>query len=193
MAKLDIAKTVQAQDRLLEVLENPLHRQIIENQRRHVLLEILLRWEEILSPEMTVEEPVYILNVVGDGGYLRGRKAVGDFYHSWSLTGQNVVVVENEEMLVGDRGLAKEGFMNQYFRGDSLQKLGFDIDDQDGWYIRKSRMLSFWPYDERARMIGEHSTSIGSPELIKIPADEVIFQDEVDRKLTPLLRPLPKF
>jgi hypothetical protein len=193
MAKLDITTTVQAQDRLLEVLENPLHRQIIENYRRHALLEILTRWEEILSPEMTVEEPVYILNVSGEGVNLRGRKAVGDFYRSWTLTGQSVIVTEDEEILVGDRGFGKEQFLNQYFRGEGLRKLGFDIDDPEGWYIKRVQLVSFWPYDERGRLIGEHGSSIGSPEVRKIPLDEVIFQDEVDRKLTPLLRPLPKF
>jgi hypothetical protein len=193
MTKLDITDTVQASDRLLAVLENPLHRQIIENYRRHVILEAINRWQEILSPEMTVEEPVYILNVAGEGGYLRGRKAVGDFYHSWTLTGQNVVAVESQEIVVGDRGLGKEGYISQYFRGESLRKLGFDIDDPEGWYTKKEHMVSFLPYDERGRLIGEHGSSIGSPEVRKIPSDEVILQDEVDRKLTPLLRPLPKF
>jgi hypothetical protein len=193
MAKLDVSLNVTAQDDLLAKLENPLHRQIIENYRRHSLLESLGRWQEILTPDMTVEHPEYRVNVTGEGGILRGVEEIGKFYAQWVSTGQNVLVVQDEEIAVGDRGFGKESFISQFFTGAALRALGFDVDDPEGWYVKRAMLISYWPYDERGRMIGEHSTSFGSPDIYKIDASEVITQEENDAKLTPLLRPLPKF
>ena len=65
MAKKDIAVTISAADRLLETTTDPLHRQILENYRRHAILEVCGLWEEIFTPEMTVEHPLYCFNVSG--------------------------------------------------------------------------------------------------------------------------------
>jgi hypothetical protein len=59
VAKKDMASTISAADRLLETLTDPLHRQIIENYRRHAILEVCGEWEDIFTPDMTVEVPEY--------------------------------------------------------------------------------------------------------------------------------------
>jgi hypothetical protein len=59
MSKLDITMLTRAADETLAVTENPRHRQILENYRRHAILETTGRWQEIFTPEMTVEHPVY--------------------------------------------------------------------------------------------------------------------------------------
>jgi hypothetical protein len=193
MSKLDISQLVKAHDSLLAVLENPRHRQIVENYRRHLLLEVLGRWQEILAPDMTVADPLYILTVSGEGGYLRGASQVAAFYAQWVSTGQNVLVMENEDIAVGDRGLGKESVFSQYFKGDSLRQMGFYVDEPDSWYIKRVHSVSYFPYDESARLIGEHGGSVGTPEIFKITPQEVVTQEEANEKLTPLLHPLPVF
>ena len=46
---------------LLRTVEDPRHRAILSNYRRHALLEVSGRYEEILTPAMTISNPVYRL------------------------------------------------------------------------------------------------------------------------------------
>jgi hypothetical protein len=54
---LDIGLNAAAHDRLLETLDNPRHRRIVANYRRHALLEVAGEWEPIFAPDMTIEIP----------------------------------------------------------------------------------------------------------------------------------------
>jgi hypothetical protein len=46
----DPAVTISAADRLLTVTASPLRRQILENYRRHAILEVTGNWEDIFGP-----------------------------------------------------------------------------------------------------------------------------------------------
>jgi len=76
MARLDISKLTRAADEALETTDHPLHRQILENYRRHAILETTGRWREIFTPEMTVEHPIYRNHASGKSEVLDGRDAV---------------------------------------------------------------------------------------------------------------------
>jgi hypothetical protein len=192
VARLDITKNVVAQDRLLETLENPRHRHIIENYRRHALLEVSGRHEEIFSPEMSIEEPFYVMNFGPIQGPLRGRE-VRDFYRDMVESGGNVMVMEEEVIAVSDAGLGQEGKISQFMPGAALAAMGMEVGDPAGWYQVRTRVVTFWPFDERARMIGEHGGSVGPPEVIGVSAGDVITQVEARDKLAPLIRDLPVF
>jgi hypothetical protein len=71
--------------------------------------------------------------------------------------------------------------------------MGDDADDLDAWYMKRTMVASFWPYDERARLIGEHGGSIGPVEIMQIPESEVITQAEAREKLLPIINPLPAY
>ena len=49
----------------LECIENPFHRAILKNYFRHLLLEISGYWDQILVPELTIDEPVYRIGHLG--------------------------------------------------------------------------------------------------------------------------------
>jgi len=105
MAKKDIAVTISAADRLLETTTDPLHRQILENYRRHAILEVCGLWEEIFTPEMTVEHPLYYFNVSGfAGNKAEGPEEVQAIYRMLAETGAGVQVVEDERLMVADWG-----------------------------------------------------------------------------------------
>ena len=157
MLKPDVAVTISAADRLLETTTNPLHRQILENYRRHAILEVCGYWEDIFLPSMTVEEPMYYFNVRGfPGNKAEGAEAVQKIYKHLAESSGAVMVVEDERLMVSDWGFASEALFNTYYRGHTLIEDGIEVDSPEGYYILKQRYVLLWPYDDRGRLMGEH-------------------------------------
>ncbi len=195
MAKKDIAVTISAADRLLETTTNPLHRQILENYRRHAILEVCGEWKDIFLPEMTVEYPLYYFNVTGfAGNKAEGPEEVQAIYRMLAETGAGVQVVEDERLMVSDWGFASEATFNSYYRGSTLIDVGVPVDDPDGYFIMRQKYVMLWPYDERGRMIGEQVyENKAFYELIQIPQDDFLTIADARERLLPMLRPLPIF
>jgi hypothetical protein len=193
--KKDIAVTISAADRLLESTTNPLHRQILENYRRHAILEICGEWQDIFVPEMTVEYPLYYFNVTGFAGYkAEGPEEVQAIYRMLAESGGGVQVVEDERLMVSDWGFASEATFNSYYRGSTLIDVGITVDDPDGYFVMRQKYVMLWPYDERGRMIGEQVyENKAFYQLIQIPQDEFLTIEDARARLLPMLRPLPDF
>lgn len=189
MAKLDVRMLTRAADDLLKTLENPLHRQIIENYRRHSLLEVTGQWELIFAPDMTVEHPVYYLDVDGDSVTLDGYEQVSGFYKQLTASDATVIVLQDEQLAVADWGFASEAIFNTYIDGHALPG---GVDGK--FYVVRRRVAMHWPYDRRGRLIGEHVYEhAAQTETVEIPESEFITFDEARKKLIPLIRPLPPF
>lgn len=191
MPKFDISMNVQEHDRLLATLKNPLHRRIIENYRRHALLEVMGFWEQIFEPEMTVETPIYKLSYEGTEGTLTGEEVV-DFYRSMARSARNAIVVTDETIVVGDEGFGQRSYHTQFLKGAAIRALGHEVDDDNAWYAFKQLIVSFWPYDEAGRMIGEWGSAVGKPEIMKIDESDVVTVEQARKVLRPQLRPLYK-
>jgi hypothetical protein len=56
----------------------------------------------------------------------------------------------------GRLGICDELTFHQLAAGSDLRALGYDVDDADGLYHVSSRQAFIWPYDDRARLAGEH-------------------------------------
>lgn len=192
MDKPDIATLMTAADKLLERTDNPRHRQILENYRRHALLEVSGDWEPILAPDMTVPEPHYQLFFAGVSADLRGRKACAEFYRTLIGSGAQVFWGEGEEIIVSDAGFASQTHSHQYLTGAALRAMGADVDDA-ALYVKHFDIMLFWRYDERARLIGEHVVDAGPAELIEVSPQNFITPEEARSKLRSLIRPLPLF
>jgi hypothetical protein len=108
MADWDINRITAATDELLRTTENPRHRAILTNYRRHALLEVSGRYEEILVPEMTIEHPVYRLTEGPATLVLDAHQQVHDFYAMLSAAGAIVMGPAEEELVVADWGFASE-------------------------------------------------------------------------------------
>lgn len=185
--KRDIRDLVRAADALLETTGNPRHRRILANYRRHSLLEVTGRWPEILSQDMTVEHPVYQLDADGQSVRLDGYEQVAGFYQSLVDGGATVIVLEDEELAVADWGIASEAWFNIYLLGSVVPD-----GDPAKFYVRRQLIAMHWRYDRAQRLIGEHVYEhAAAAELVEVPEDEFITQDEANRVLTPLIRPLP--
>ena len=192
--KKDPAVTISAADRLLTTTVNPLHRQILENYRRHAILEVTGNWEDIFAPDMTVPDPVYTFDVTNFEGVKLAGDRVKAFYKGLVDSHATVILVEDEQLVVADWGLASESWFNTYERGSDLIAAGAEGYDPDGYYIVRARLAMIWPYDPQGRLIGEHVYEAKVfRQVIEITEDEFVTLADAQARLLPLLRPLPKF
>jgi len=133
--------------------ENPLHRAILKNFCRHVHLEGAGMFEEITASDMMADDPVYHITWGEKPFQVSGRQGVFDFYSS---IGEIVLWNSGDLVAVADWGIADEMWFHQMSTGAELKKLGHGVDKDDGLYLVHSLQAFIWPYDEKARLKGEH-------------------------------------
>ena len=138
---------------LLEQTTKPLHRAMLLNFWRHVHLEGAGRFEEIVAEDMMVDEPVYRITWGASPAVITGKESVLSFYRS---VGEAVLWNSDDRLAVADWGICDELTFHQLARGADLQAIGYEVGDPDALYHASSRQAFIWPYDERARLIGEN-------------------------------------
>ncbi len=154
--KLDVRNVPAEAERLLGWVTDPRQRAILENFRRHSMLEVSGRWPEILSPELTVAHPVYR---IADGAHTEifdGSDAVAGFYSGLTDAGLNVLCPIEERIAVSDWGLAIESLMGQILCGDQLPIFGEPPRDPATYYLMTHNIANIWPYDDDAKLKGEN-------------------------------------
>jgi hypothetical protein len=139
--------------RLLERTADPFHRAILLNFWRHVHLEGSGQYDAILSPDMTVDHPVYRVSWGANPVVIEGKAGVNAFYNS---VGEAVLWNSDDRIAVADWGVADELTFNQLAIGADLQAIGYDVPNPDALYHVASRQAFIWPYDASARLAGEH-------------------------------------
>lgn len=187
---------------LLERTENPLHRKILANYRRHGLLEVSGRYEEILAPEMTVEEPEYRLFEGGESIILSGMDAVRGFYKSLAETNTLVMWTGRQRLSVADWGFSGDVLFSQFVpgrlmadsvfgsvaadgTGDSRPETGID---PEATYLVRRTLAFVWPYTDDSRLIGEHVyEDSASKTVTKVPPEDVITAEKAVTLLAPVL------
>lgn len=188
MQTFDVRNVVKAPDELLAGTDNPRHRAILQNFRRHAMLEVAGRWREILTPRMMVDTPVYRINENGRSVRLSGMAEIGKFYQDITDRGLNVFGPIEEHVLVSDWGLAIESLFGNYVPGHVLAEQGEDIDDPDACYQLTHYMASFWPYSKDCRLIGEHIyEDAGSRTIDKLEPGQVVTPAQAAALLNPML------
>lgn len=140
-------------ERLLAQTTRPLHRAILLNFWRHVHLEGSGQYERIVAPDSMADDPVYRVTWGVNPAVIRGKDAVVGFYRS---VGQAVLWNSDDKIAVADWGVADELTFHQLARGEGLRMIGYDVPDPDALYHVSSRQAFIWPYDEQARLTGEH-------------------------------------
>jgi hypothetical protein len=193
--QLDITKTNIAVQELIEVTENPRHRYLLQACDRHRNLEHAGRFEEIFTPEMTVEHPIYRFNMIGQPPTtLEGREQVEPMYHFWAETSQSVFYNESETVAVGDWMVVSTLVGYQQTLGSALIAGGLDA-DEDAMYLLRGRVAMIWPYDERGRLVGENVWEYedGEHAVIKLDPEDVLTTQQAAELLAPQIKPLPPF
>ncbi|MDB5662033.1 MAG: hypothetical protein JWN59_371 [Sphingomonas bacterium] len=138
---------------LLERTTNPLHRAILLNFWRHVHLEGAGDYDTILAPDMIVDHPVYRVSWGANPAVIEGKAGVLAFYNS---VGEAVLWHSDDRLAVNDWGICDEITFHQLANGADLRAIGYDVEKADGLYHVSSRQAFIWPYDDQARLAGEH-------------------------------------
>lgn len=139
--------------RLLEETTKPLHRAMLLNFWRHVHLEGSGQFDRILAPDMTVDHPVYRVAWGANPAVIEGKAGVLAFYQS---VGETVLWNSDDRLAVADWGICDELTFHQVALGSDLRAVGYEVADPAKLYHVSSRQAFIWPYDERARLAGEH-------------------------------------
>ncbi|MCW3018459.1 MAG: hypothetical protein JWN10_767 [Solirubrobacterales bacterium] len=193
--ELDITNTNLAVRELIEVTDDPRHRYLLEAYDRHRNLEHAGRFEEIFTPEMTVERPVYRFNMIGaPPTMLEGREQVEPVYRLWAETNQSIFYNDSETVAVGDWMVVSTMVGYQQTLGSALVAGGIDA-EEDAMYLVRGRVAMIWPYDERGRLLGENVWEYDASEhdLIRLDPDDVLSTERSAELLAPLITPLPPF
>jgi hypothetical protein len=138
---------------LLDRTTDPLHRAILLNFWRHVHLEGAGEFDTIVAPDMMVDHPVYRVTWGANPTVIEGKDGVLAFYNS---VGESVLWHSDDRLAVGDWGVCDEITFHQMAAGSDLHAVGYDVGDADTLYHVSSRQAFIWPYDDRARLVGEH-------------------------------------
>jgi hypothetical protein len=139
--------------RLLEQTTKPLHRSILLNFWRHVHLEGAGEYDRILAADMIVDHPVYRVTWGANPAVIEGKDGVRAFYDS---VGEAVLWHSDDRLAVADWGICDEITFHQLAKGSDLRAIGYPVDHLDRLYHVHSRQAFIWPYDEQARLAGEH-------------------------------------
>jgi hypothetical protein len=139
--------------KLLERTTKPLHRAMLLNFWRHVHLEGAGEYDKIVAPDMMVDHPVYRVTWGANPAVIEGKSAVLAFYKS---VGEAVLWHSDDRLAVEDWGICDEITFHQLAIGSDLRLLGYEVAHPDRLYHVHSRQAFVWPYDERARLAGEH-------------------------------------
>ena len=170
--------------KLLERTTKPLHRAMLLNFWRHVHLEGAGEYHKILAPDMTVDHPVYRVTWGANPAVIEGKEGVRAFYHS---VGEAVLWHSDDRLAVEDWGISDEITFHQLARGSDLKLIGYEVDHSDRFYHVYSRQSFIWPYDERARLIGEHlyedKTSLRIEEVDRLEVITPARVREIHREL----------
>jgi hypothetical protein len=157
---------------LVERTENPLHRAMLLNFWRHVHLEGAGEFDRIVADDMMVEHPVYRVTWGANPAVIEGKEGVLAFYNA---VGDAVLWHSDDRLSVADWGICDEITFHQLARGADLRAIGYDVPEPDRLYHVASRQAFIWPYDDRARLAGEHlyedKTSL---EIEEVDPDEAI-------------------
>jgi hypothetical protein len=195
MLHLEITEQNRAVEEVLETTDNPRHRYLLQAYLRHRYLESAGRYQEILTPEMTVEHPFYRFCLIGQPRFnLDGREQVEALYRHWTETDQCVFYVEDESVAVGDHLIVGRGISYQQTLGSALAAAGVDA-DENAMYLVKSQIVMIWPYDDRGRLIGEDVWEFDDSqrEFIKLDPADVLTAEQAGKLLEPFIKPLPAF
>jgi hypothetical protein len=193
MNRFDITQTNAAVERLIETTENPRHLYLLHAYNRHRYLEMAGRFEEIFTPEMTVESPVYHFHVLDTTTTLDGTEAVKEVYREWTRTSQCIFYTGGDEKLaVSDAMIVSTSTLYQQYPGAILAAGGAPV-DPDATYLVKMPTHMIWPYDDRGRLVGEdvweYDTS--AREVIPLDPADVLTVAQSGKLLAPLIKPLP--
>ncbi len=171
----------EAHKRAAAAQTSPHRRAILQNFIEHAALEYSSdRWPEILSPERTVENPVYHIRLgTPHVQHFEGREQVYQFY---ATIKEGVLTNEHINVAVDDWGFSAFAKTHIFIPGEVLARQGSIIDDPDAFYHLEMPLVGlYWDYDEKARLVSENVYDILPPIFTKMNPADAPTQEQVAR------------
>jgi hypothetical protein len=189
-AKFDVTHWPRNVEKYLDQTEKPLHRAILKNYLRHLLLEISGYWDQIVVPELTIDEPVYRVGDHGSVEVLHGKAEVEDFYRQTYESQINVMGARTMNMCVEDFGVTTEAYWAHVVPGQYLRDHGHDADaDPNAHYLMNYNIFQVFAYTTNALLIGERIyADSASYTYEKLPPEDVVTPEMARQQLAPLLQ-----
>jgi hypothetical protein len=152
--------------------KDPHRKAILDNFLRHAGLEFSGQDEKILTPSMTVEQPVYHVKWGPDLTTYEGIDAVQGYYNA---VNEVVSTFQGHTCWVNDWGIASYSTFVRFTTGQVLASEGADIPADGTTWAQLLPMGMFWKYDKDARLIGEDVFMLTNPSYERI-ADGEMFE-----------------
>jgi hypothetical protein len=158
--------------------ENDAHRKAVAaNFLRHAGLEFSGQDELILTPEMTVDNPIYHVKWGPDLSTYEGMDEVQGYYNG---VNEVVCTFQNHTCWVNDWGIASYSTFVRFTTGDVLAGEGMDITKPDETECAQLwPMAMFWSYNEEAKLIGEDVYMLYAPDHRELSDEEKFKRDEL--------------
>jgi hypothetical protein len=187
--RFDVTKFPREVEAYLERTENPFHRAILKNYFRHLLLEISGYWDQILVPELTIDEPVYRIGHLGRTLVLIGHDEVASFYRATCETGKNVMGALRMNMCVDDFGVVTAARWAEVLTGTlARDEHGITEADPNAHYLLTHNIFQTFSYTRDARLIGERVyDDPASYQYEKLDPAHVVAPEVARRELAPFL------
>lgn len=216
MLNYDITKSLQPVEQLVTVTSSPRQRYLLLAFLRHLYLEMSGQYDDVLSDDMMVENPVYNLHALGFNTTITGKENVRSLYKFWADTNQTVFYGENVQAAVADGYIALTVQAHQQVWGGSilsskvlgllpkglsselLLKLlaakGLEA-KPDQMYLYSNFEESIWPYDDRGRLLREDVLEPlpQNAQITKLDPADVLTTAQAAAALAPLIKPLPNY
>jgi hypothetical protein len=170
---VDKTKTWRKVEERLDRETSPRKRALLENVLAHMKAESVPDLDGLMTT-LGPHPDYHFWGPTGDTGP-KGTDAVRAFYTAFASSGAHRLEYDVERLVVDDDCVVLEGVMRIIYPGRTLAAMGRTVDDPDGWYLYEDRMVTFWPYDENAKLIGEDSytVGVGFDRMRKLSVDEI--------------------
>jgi hypothetical protein len=216
MLNYDITKSLLPVEQLVTVTNSPRQRYLLLAFLRHLYLEMSGLYDQVLSDDMMVENPVYNLHALGFNTTITGKDNVRSLYKFWADTNQAVFYGENVQAAVADGYIALTvqahqqvwggsivsskvlGLLPKGLSGDLLidmLKLKGMTAEPDCMYLYSNFEESIWPYDDRGRLLREDVLEPlpQNAQITKLDPADVLTTAQAAALLAPLIKPLPNY
>lgn len=185
--KFDVTRWPRDVEEFLKKTENPLHRAILKNYLRHLLLELSGYWDQIIVPELTIDHPVYRVGEFTETLVLEGKEAVEGFYRDTYEARVNVMGARTMNMSVEDYGVTTEAFWTHVVPGTFLNEHQVEA-EPSAHYLMSYNIFQIFAYTSDAKLIGERIyVDPASYVYERLAPEDVVTPEQAREALAPLL------
>ena len=216
MLNFDITKSLLPVEQLAAATASPRQRYLLLAFLRHLYLEMSGRYDDVLSDDMMVENPVYNLHALGFNTTITGKENVRSLYKFWADTNQTVFYGENVQAAVADGYIALTVQAHQQVWGGSIlsskalallpkglsSELLLKLLSAKGMTAEPNQMYlysnfeeSIWPYDDRGRLLREDVLEPlpQNAQITKLDPADVLTTAQAAAALASFIKPLPNY